>query len=58
MATFPSIVPSSRLFTTGDFPKSILFSSNGTTTAFRSGNRRTEQILQLGFLNLTEIEVQ
>ena len=57
MATFPSIIPSSRLFITGDFPNSILSSSNGVTTGFRKGNRRIGQILQLGFLNLTETQV-
>jgi len=57
MATFPSIIPSSRLFITGNFPNSILSSSSGVTTGFRRGNRRTEQILQLGFLNLTETQV-
>ena len=57
MANFPSITPSSRLFITGDFPNSIQTSLSGTTTGFRRGNRRTEQILQLGFLNLTETQV-
>ena len=57
MANFPSITPSSRLFITGDFPNSIQTSLSGVTTGFRRGNRRTEQILQLGFLNLTETQV-
>ena len=57
MATFPSIVPSSRLFITGDFPNAIQTASSGATTGFRRGNRRTEQVLQLGFLNLTETQV-
>tara|TARA_B100001778_G_C18562727_1_gene618559 strand:- start:387 stop:890 length:504 start_codon:yes stop_codon:yes gene_type:complete len=57
MATFPSIIPSSRLFITGDFPSNIISSSTGVTTGFRSGNRRIEQVLQLGFLNLTETQV-
>lgn len=57
MATFPSIIPSSRLFITGDFPSYIQSSSSGVTTGYRRGNRRTDQILQLGFLNLTETQV-
>lgn len=57
MANFPLITPSSRLFITGDFPNSIQTSLSGVTTGFRRGNRRTEQILQLGFLNLTETQV-
>tara|TARA_R100000278_G_scaffold122868_1_gene110298 strand:- start:976 stop:1479 length:504 start_codon:yes stop_codon:yes gene_type:complete len=57
MATFPSITPSSRLFITGDFPSYIQSSSSGVTTGFRRGNRRIDQVLQLGFLNLTETQV-
>lgn len=57
MATFPNLVPSSRLYIQGDFPNAIQSSSNGTTTGFRRGNRRINQILQLGFINLTETEV-
>tara|TARA_B100000212_G_C27381973_1_gene537498 strand:- start:2659 stop:3165 length:507 start_codon:yes stop_codon:yes gene_type:complete len=57
MATFPSIVPTTRLYTPGDFPSAIQQSSNGTTTGFRRGNRRINQTLQLSFDNLTESQV-
>jgi len=57
MSSFPSIIPSSRLFINGDFPNNIHLSSNGNTTSFRNGNIRTQQILQLNFNNLTEIQV-
>lgn len=57
MATFPSIVPSSRLYVQGNFPNVIQSSLSGNVTGFRRGNRRIEQTLQLGFLNLTESEV-
>ena len=57
MSTFPSIVPSSRLYITGDFPNSIQTSASGITTGFRRGNRRSEEKLQLTFLNLTETQV-
>ena len=57
MATFPSIIPSSRLFITGDFPNEIQTSLSGAITGYRRGNRRIDQVLQLGFLNLTETQV-
>lgn len=57
MATFPSIIPTTRLYTQGDFPNALQATSNGTTTGFRLGNRRINQTLQLSFNNLTETEV-
>ena len=57
MATFPSIIPTTRLYTQGDFPSAIQASSNGSTTGFRRGNRRINQTLQLTFDNLTETQV-
>ena len=57
MATFPSIVPTTRLYTPGDFPSAIQQSADGTTTGFRRGNRRINQTLQLSFENLTESQV-
>ena len=57
MATFPSIIPTTRLYTQGDFPNALQATSNGTTTGFRLGNRRINQILQLSFDNLSETEV-
>lgn len=57
MATFPSIIPTSRLYTQGNFPNVLQASSDGTVTGFRLGNRRIDQTLQLTFDNLTETEV-
>ena len=57
MATFPSLTPTTRLYTPGDFPSAIQSSSSGTTTGFRRGNRRINQTLQLTFDNLTETQV-
>ena len=51
MATFPSIIPTTRLYTQGDFPNALQATSNGTTTGFRLGNRRINQTLQLSFDN-------
>lgn len=57
MANFPSITPSTRLYTQGNFPSAIQASSTGVTTGFRRGNRRINQTLQLSFNNLTESQV-
>ena len=57
MATFPSLIPTTRLYTQGDFPSAIQASSSGVTTGFRQGNRRINQTLQLTFDNLTETQV-
>ena len=57
MATFPSIIPTTRLYTQGDFPSAVQQSSNGATTGYRRGNRRINQTLQLTFDNLTETQV-
>ena len=57
MATFPAIIPTTRLYTQCDFPSAIQQSSSGTTTGFRRGNRRINQTLQLTFDNLTETQV-
>ena len=57
MATFPSITPTTRLYSPGDFPNAIQSSSSGTTTGFRRGNRRINQTLQLSFNNLTGTQV-
>ena len=57
MSTFPSITPTTRLYTQGDFPSAIQSSSNGSITGFRRGNRRINQTLQLTFDNLTESQV-
>ena len=57
MAIFPSITPTARLYTQGNFPSAIQASSNGVTTGYRRGNRRINQTLQLSFNNLTEAQV-
>ena len=57
MATFPTIIPTTRLYTQGDYPNAIQSSSSGATTGFRRGNRRINQTLQLTFDNLSETQV-
>ena len=57
MATFPSLTPSRRAYIPGDLPAVIQTSLSGSVSAFRRGNRRMGQTLQLGFDNLTESQV-
>tara|TARA_R100000781_G_scaffold10640_1_gene10024 strand:- start:2521 stop:3024 length:504 start_codon:yes stop_codon:yes gene_type:complete len=57
MATFPSLVPSTRLYIQGNYPSAIQASSSGVQTGFRQGNRRVNQVLELTFTSLTETEV-
>lgn len=55
--TFPALVPSTRVFSPGVVPAAIQLSLTGARSAFRRGNRRANQTLQLTFTNLTESEV-
>ena len=57
MATFPSLVPSVRTYNPGDLPVNMQASLTGVTSAYRRGNRRVNQTLQLSFDNLTEAQV-
>ena len=38
MATFPAIIPTTRLYTQGDFPSAIQASSSGATTGNGPGD--------------------
>ena len=57
MATFPSIVPSGRTYSPGDLPSVMQSSLSGVVSAYRKGNRRIAQTLQLSYQNLTEAQV-
>ncbi len=57
MATFPSIVPTTRTYSPGDLPSVAQASLAGNVSAFRRGNRRIAQSLQLSYENLTESQV-
>lgn len=54
---FPSLIPSSRTFTPGDVPQTLQVALSGAKTAFRQGNRRSNQTLSLSFTNLTETQI-
>ena len=55
--TFPSLVPSTRLYVPGNVPQVRIGSLSGMSTAYRQGNRRVEQTLQLTFNNISEAQL-
>jgi hypothetical protein len=55
--TFPSLVPSVRIYSPGNVPSTSQVSLSGMTTGFRRGNRRIEQSLGLSFQRLIEAEI-
>ena len=57
MATFPSIVPSARTYSPGDFSSAIQSSLSGAVSGYRRGSRRVQQSLVLSYQNLTEAQV-
>jgi len=55
--TFPSIKPTSRTFSPGTYPSTNFESLDGTKTHIRYGNKRVNATLNLGFLNITDVQV-
>lgn len=58
MADFPSLEPTTRALTLGDFPQLIHEGASGGEVRFKQGSDRVEQVLSLGYEYLTEAEVQ
>lgn len=57
MADFPSLVPSSRVFTPGMYPAAEIPSLNGTQSSTRLSSTMVESRLRLRFVGLTEAEM-
>lgn len=57
MSIFPSLPPTSRVYTPGDLPSAFQISLNGKVSGFRRGNRRIGQSLSLSFEYLTEAQM-
>lgn len=57
MATFPTLTPSSRIFTPGRHPHSQIPVLNGLQSRVRTSNVILEQQLRLTFVALTEAEM-
>ena len=53
---FPSIKPSSRNYSPGEFPQTSFEAQNGAVTVLRFGSRRVNSELSLGFDNITDSE--
>jgi len=57
MTTFPAIEPASRQLSFGDYPQLSFAGVSGVGVRFLQGSNRVAQILQLGWLNLTELQM-
>ena len=57
MTDFPSLIPSRRIFSPGDYPNTPYQSINGTETRVRNSNVLLNSSLQLEFIGLSESDV-
>lgn len=57
MSTFPALIPSARTYVPGNAPQVQHIALSGSTVAYRQGNRRVEQTLQLSFNNISETDL-
>ena len=57
MATFPALKPSSRTFTPGERPHSVIGTLNGNNIRVRQSNVLVDQRLRLTFIALTEAQM-
>lgn len=55
--TFPALIPSARVYVPGNVPQVAQVALSGVRTAYRQGNRRVEQTLQLAFNNISEADL-
>lgn len=58
MATFPSLTPNSRSLDLGDYPQVVHVAVSGINLRFLQGAKRINQILTLGYSNITETDLQ
>jgi hypothetical protein len=57
MATFPSLVPSGRTFTPGEYPHSVFTTLNGWQNRVRHSNVMLDSQVRLSFIALTEAQM-
>lgn len=57
MATFPTLTPSSRTFTPGEFPHSVFAGMSGATSQVRNSNVMLSSQLRLTFVGITEVQM-
>ena len=53
---FPSVEPSSRSFSPGEFPQAVFEAQNGAKSFIRYGNKRVNATLNLGFSNISDAD--
>lgn len=58
MAIFPSLTPNSRSLDLGDYPQVVHVAVSGINLRFLQGSKRINQILTLGYSNITETDLQ
>lgn len=52
--SFPSIRPTSRRYSPGEYPQRQFQAQNGSVTTLRYGNKRSEASLELTFSNISD----
>ena len=58
MATFPSLTPNLRSLNLGNYPQVVHVAVSGINLRFLQGSKRINQILTLGYSNITETDLQ
>ena len=58
MATFPSLTPNSRSLDLGNYPQVVHVAVSGINLRFLQGSKRINQILTLGYSQITETDLQ
>jgi hypothetical protein len=58
MATFPSLTPNSRSLDLGNYPQTVHVATSGINLRFLQGSKRINQILTLGYSQITETDLQ
>jgi len=58
MATFPSLTPNSRSLDLGNYPQTVHVAVSGINLRFLQGSKRINQILTLGYFQITETDLQ
>lgn len=58
MATFPALTPNSRALNLGNYPQVVHVAASGINLRFLQGSKRINQILTLGYSNITETDLQ
>lgn len=58
MATFPALMPNLRSLDLGNYPQVVHVAVSGVNLRFLQGSKRINQILTLGYSNITETDLQ